>query len=404
MKIPAGPSGYPTLSPTQLRAYGAGGFTLDEQELPQGCPRQYKAKYVERRVPPESSYELDHGRYVHKALNLMEEQGLTPDEALVAALPHGISPEGFAEARKDIEDYLARGASPTDRYGTLGTELELDALLYVDEEFGPIRIRAILDWIGTDLDAPNILHCVDYKTSRRPPSIQDIRGDVQLKTQHFVAAAWAESIGMPGPRIVMHLDHIKFREVEIAYTAADIAAWRAWAEAVARAILRDEEAAPVLNPHCGRCPVRGDCPAYADLPETAQAMLTGLEEVRGDDAALLQWRDAANSVRLLLMKAVKSIDDGFKARAMAEGVVPIGLAEFVRETDWDTQVDLPSLHRVMGAAFYDVITTSRTKVEARTADWPASDRAEALATFNRVPVGHAVTRKKASTTPPRRRN
>lgn len=395
MKIPVGPSGFPTLSPTQLRAYGAGGFTLSEQELPQGCPRQYKARYVERRVPEQSSYELDHGRYVHKALHLMEEQGLTPDEALVAALPHGVTPEGFAEARADIEAYLERGASPSDRFGTLGTELELDAELYVDEEFGPVRIRAILDHIAADTDYPNVLHCTDFKTNRRPATTAEVRGDVQLKTQHYVAAEWARSIGMPSPRVVMHLDLVKFRDVEVVFSEADIAAWRDWAEAVARAILRDETAEPVLNPHCDRCPVRGDCPAYADLPSTAERVLTGLAGIE-DDAELLRWRDSANRFRLLLEKAVDGIDARFKERALAAGVLEVGGAEFVRDTDWATEVDLPGLHTVMQGAFYDVISTSRTKVTERTADWAVSDRAAALACFNRVPVGHAVTRRKAT--------
>lgn len=398
MKIPAGPSGYPTLSPTQLRAYGAGGFRLSEQELPRGCPRQYKAKYVEKRVPPQSSYELDHGRYVHLALYLMEEQGLTPDEALVAALPAGSTPESFAEARSDIDAYMERGASPTDRFATLGVELDLDAELYVDEEFGPVRIRAIIDWIGTDPDEPGVLHVVDYKTNRAPVSTADVRGDVQLKIQHFVAAQWARSIGIENPRIVMHLDLIKFREVEAVFTEADIAAFRDWAEAVARAILRDGEALPVLNPNCDLCPVRGDCPAYEGLPAAAQGMLTGLAGIT-DDRERMAWRESANKVRLLLDKAVKAIDAEFKARAMTDGVVPLGPVEFARVEDWTEQVDLVSLHQAMGPAFYDVVSTTRNKVAARTEEWDPADRAAALAQFNRAPVGYTVTRRKAATPP-----
>lgn len=720
MRIPDGPSGFPTLSPTQLRAYGAGGFRLSEQELPRGCPRQYKARYVERRVPAEFSYELDHGRFVHEVLYLMEDRGLTPDEALVAALPAGSTPESFAEARADVDAYMQRGASPTDRYATLGVELGLDAELYVDEEFGPVRIRAIVDWVGTDTDQPNLLHVVDYKdlplgtrlptptgwttvgavregdlllgsdgspvrvvgksavftgndlyritfddsstidagaehgwtvlaglrggrrtslaqetvttekiavlrqegvtvripnaaalnlpdadlpldpyvlgawlgdgsascgtitkpyeplfdeirsrgyqvgpitgaaggrtvygirgvlrklgvlgnkhvpaaylrgsyqqrldllrglmdtdgswnktrrravlsttslwlaeairdvvvtlgwkatifpftvrgfglvkpgwqvwftptdecpfltrvpeswrpgrssrsrerlvrsvqriptvptqclmvdapdhlflageqmvpthnTNRRPPATEDVRGDVQLKIQHFVAAEWARSIGIDNPRIVMHLDAIKFREVEVAFTEADIAAFRDWAEALARAIWRDDEALPVLNPNCDRCPVRGDCPAYADLPAAAEAMLTGLAGIT-DDRARLAWRDSANRVRLLLEKAVKGIDADFKARAMADGLVPLGPVEFARTGDWTEQVDLVSLHQAMGPAFYDVVSTTRKKVADRVEEWDPADRAAALATFSRSPAGYTVTRRKA---------
>lgn len=393
MRIPDGPSGFPTLSPTQLRAYGAGGFRLSEQEEPRGCPRQYHARYVERRVPPQSSYELDHGRFVHQALFLMEDQGLAPDEALVAALPAGVTPEGLAEARADIEAYMERGASPVDRYGTIGVELDLTAPLYVDEQFGPTWVRAIVDWIGVDPDQPNLLHVVDYKTNRRPPSTDDIRGDVQLKIQHFVALEYARSIGLPNPVIVMHLDAIKWREVEISYTQADMEAFRDWAETLARAIWRDEQALPVLNPNCDLCPVNGDCPAYADLPQAAKGLLTGLAGL-ADDEARMRWRDSANAVRLLLQKAVAEIDADFKARGMADGALRVGAVEFLRQQDWADLVDLRSLHQAMADAFYDVVSTTQNKVKGRTASWSPADRAAALACFSRAPVGHTVVKQK----------
>jgi hypothetical protein len=394
VRIPNGPSGFPTLSPTQLRAYGTAGFTLADHEEPRGCPRLYHAKYVLGRLPAEDdSHPLRHGSYVHRVLYLMEAEQMDPDEALLRAFPAATTPEAFAEARRDIDAYLARPATPRDRFAMIGAELDLGAELYVDEEYGPVWVRAILDWIGLDPDLPNVLHVNDYKTNRQPPSTDDVRGDVQLKIQHFVALEFARQLGIEDPRVVVHLDAIKWREVEVAFTDADIADFRDWAEVVARTILRDEDAAPVLNPNCDLCPIKGDCPAYATLPAGGKKLLTGLNRIK-TDAGRLRWRDAANRFRLLLEKAVKAIDDDLKAQALRQGRIEIGDTEWVAETDYADRVDLPSLHRELGPAFYDVVSTSRNKVAARTEEWDAHARAAALGCFSKVAVGTAVSKRK----------
>ena len=175
MQIPKGPNGHPTVSATQLRTYGAGGFLLDQQEQEQGCPRLYKAKYIEKRVPKtDRAYPLVYGAFVHDALFLMEEEDVTPDEALERACPVDGDPARFAVARKDLTAYLERGASPVDRFATIAVETELTALLFVDDEYGPIYWRGFLDWLGLDPDLPNTLHFVDYKTDRTPPRVERV--------------------------------------------------------------------------------------------------------------------------------------------------------------------------------------------------------------------------------------
>jgi RecB family exonuclease len=385
-----------TVSPTMLRTYGAGGFRLTEHEGERGCPRQFKAKYVERRVADDGrSDALAYGSLFHRALYLMDEEQLTPEQALERVWPVRMDPAFWAEARRDLTAYLERGASPTDRYGTIAVEQELSAHLYDDEDFGPVWIRAILDWLGVDLDAPGVLHAVDYKTNRHPPSVADVRGDIQLKIQHLVVRENAARYGMHDPRVVMHLDAVKWREVEVSYTQEEIEDLRTWLIAVVRAILRDDEALPVLNPGCGWCPVRGDCPAYTALPEVAEQARGMLAMLDGDEARLA-WRSKANKVRLLLAKAVEDVDKTFERRARENGGLRVGDTEWAVETDWATEIDMRRLHEAMGESFYDVASTSKTRVEAAAANWPASTMAAVRACFGRVPTGTKVVRRKVS--------
>lgn len=383
-----------TLSASQLRTYGTGGFTLTEHEAEKGCPRKYRAKYVEGlKEEGPKSYPLLYGSFFHDIMFLMEEKGLTPEEALAEAFEPGMPQEAWTEAREDLDNYMARGATPADRFGTLEVEAELKALLYVDEEYGPTYYRGFLDLIGIDLELPNVLHMVDYKTNRQPPKIEDLKGDVQLRGYHWLLIKnylkWLKT----RPRVVTHLDVVKFRDMEIVYTEADIEDWHSWAVAVARKIWRDEEALPVLNEGCAHCFVQDSCPAFNALPSLAESLAkegTGLL----DPVERLRWADKANSMRLLLEKSVKNIVEEFKDKALREGVLTIGDVEFKAETDFKDVVNLRLLHQLLSEdQFYEAISASKTSVEKVAKGLPASDRAEVMKAIERNINGTKVVRK-----------
>jgi hypothetical protein len=400
VQIPDGPNGMPTLSPTQLRRYGAGGFRVDEHEDDRGCPRQYKARYVERRVVEDRAPALAYGSMVHSLLFALEDDPTVDvNDLLERFWPVDLDPSFWDEARNDVLGYLERGASPVDRMATVATEAELTALLYEDDDFGPIYMRGFVDWLGIDPEQPQTMHVVDYKTNRRPPQVEDVRGDVQLKTYDWLVrknwSTWFPTSHRPS--VVVHLDAIKFREVEVRYADIEIENWEHWAIAVARKILRDETAEPVLNPGCAWCPVRGDCPAFLALPETATNLLAIQPPKDGTAAeALWQWRQTANSVRLLLEKQVKQIDEAVATQAMLTGSVVIGETEWYRTDDWSTEIDVRSLHRAMSDAFYDVVTTSKTKIEEKTSDWEPHAVAAVRQCIERIPAGTKIAKRKVS--------
>jgi hypothetical protein len=385
-------SGYPTVSPNQLRKYGAGGF--GGQEESRGCPRQYFARYVEHRVVEDRdpSGRMAYGSMFHDVLHRIERDDVTPDEALEQAFPPDMSPELFTEARSDLLQYLSRGSSPADRYATIGTEMDLHDFLYEDDEHGPIWCRAILDWAGIDPEFPNIVHGVDYKTNQQPPSTEDVKGDIQLKMQAYLLDLYARRVlKIPNPIVIMHLDCVKWREIEITYSESAMEDWHAWATAVCRKILRDNDHLPVLNKDCAQCPVSFDCPAYEALPDAAK-LLAGMMPAVDELEKMLAWRDSANKMRLLLKKAVEKADAVLTGIAEREGELIIGKTTYVLGTSWTTEIDLVSLHRAIGADFYRVVRTSKTAIENASEEWDSTTLAAALACISRVPSGSSVTR------------
>lgn len=392
MQIPAGPNGKPTLSASQFRTYGTGSFSLEETELPKGCPRKYHAKYVAREeVVEEFSYPLRYGSMFHRIMQHMDEDQMDPDEALSAAFDAQLPYEMWQEARADLENYLSRGSAPWDRFATLGTELDLSMLLYEDEDFGPTYYRGLIDWVGVDPEQPSVIHMVDYKTNRAPARAADLQGDVQCLGYNGLILANADRfVQGTTPRVVTHLDLVKFSDVEVAYSRQAVDEWQDWAIAMARKIWRDEEHAPVLNPMCSSCPIRNSCPAYEGAPMEAQALvntLVGLE----DPVKRLEWRGRANQLRLTLEKAVKSVDDEFKAEAVLHGELVVGGKVFRQELEYGNEIDLRALHALTGDQFYTIAGASKTALQrfAKTVD--PSLGAEVMACIRRVPTGSTVT-------------
>lgn len=397
MKIPNGPSGVPTVSASQFRKYGAGGVVLDEQEVDEGCPRLYEATYCrEERLVEAKPYELLYGSLIHEVLYLMEEEGLNPDEALQKAWDPTMPFEWFEEARGDLQQYVERGATPMDRFATLGVELDLDAVLFVHPEYGEIRYRGKIDWVGVDPDDPRVLHVVDFKTNRSPFKNEALAGDVQMRGYHWLIAQHARKWVPTGPvRIVTHLDAIKFREVEIAYSDDQIDDWHSWAVALVMAILNDEKAEPHLNTYCPRCPIRSDCPLFQALPATGQTLAKTKDQAaaKGDEE-LLRWRDEANRVRLVLEKSVKAIDDDLKERAAKNGPLVIGDDVWEKQIAYDTLIDMRALHRALGNRFYDAVSTSKAAITRVTKGVDPTTLAAAWKAVTDIATGTKIVRKK----------
>lgn len=369
MLIPYGPDGspaegLPTLYVSRLRAYGAAGFLLDEHESQRGCPRQYRKKYVEEVVPRESTDQQAYGSAIHGALYLMEEEMLAPEVALQRVWPASLGPEWWAEAVADLNKYLERGG-PMNKYGTIAVEVDLYAPLYEDETFGPVWFGGAVDWLGIDVENPQTLHAVDYKTNRQPPSRADVAKDIQLKAyDYLIRANWAQWMASTRPDIVFHLDAIKWYDIELRHTEDDIEEWHAWAEAIARTILRDEVGAPVVSEGCGWCPVKGTCPAYQALPGDGLV----LAEARSglSLAQRWEWHEKAKVTIKALKDGVDEIDALVAQKVAVEGTVEIPGRRWSTVPKFENDVDVDELRRRIGdREFLTLVSVTQSAIK----DW-----------------------------------
>lgn len=374
MKIPNN-----TISPSALRTYGSADIRTEDHEDDKGCPRRWKAKYVDGIKETEASYPLIYGSMFHRVMERIVAADCDPREAVLQAIGPDADLTMVDELLEDLEKYLARPSSETDDMATMGTELDLRHPLFEDKEHGEIHFRAILDWVGIDPDDSSTIHIKDYKSNRSPVSNDDLVGDVQLRGQAWLvrklAARWTN---VPNPRIIMHLDLVKFRDYTYEYSDDQLDAWETWAIAMVRTILRDDKATPVLNANCSSCIVRHDCPALLDAPKAA-AKLAG-RKLKADDLVKGRaWRDSANDMRLLLEKSVKAWDDDFAKRIAKDGPVTIGDKEYLLAPREVTKVNVFAIARALGDDFPRVATVSKAAIER--SSLPESSKALALAQF-----------------------
>jgi hypothetical protein len=385
-------------SATRFRTYGAASMGLIQSENPRGCPAAYKEKYIDNggRETGRRSFALEYGSMIHRTLEVMERDMIAPEDALARAWSPGLPTEAFAEAVSDLNAYLERGG-PMTRFGTIDTEIDLTAMLYEDEDFGPVYYRAILDWIGVDLESPTVLHVIDYKTNRASPKREDLEGDMQLKGQTWlVREHWKKWMPNDRPMVVTHLDAIKYRDVETMYTSHEIDEWQAWASAVARAILRDTTWNESLNEGCSWCFRRTRCGVIAALPGRADQILA---EREGDGKTLdEQWawvQQAQMAVKTLKAGIDDTVSRLEEAVLQYGGEVRFGDQQWKLDTARRNDVDLPRLHEIMGNRFYDVVKTSKAAIEREARRVDPSTGSQMLACVDAVPDGTTIRKGKA---------
>lgn len=400
MRIPEGPrgtpaEGKPTLRTSHIRAYGGAGMVLNGEDDLRGCPRQYKAKYVERRVTEGEQVNLLYGQALHQALYRMEEDMVGPEDALASAWPAQLPIEQWTEAKADLDAYLERGG-PMATYGTIDVEVELYAKLYDDEEHGEVWFGGRLDWLGIDVTAPQVLHLVDYKTNRFPPSRDSVKNDVQLIGYDWlVRQNWSRIMGDGAPNVVVHLDAIKWYDVEDVHSLEQLEEWRDWASAIARRILRDEEGRPQLNPGCSWCPVKLDCPEFGKLPELGKSLDAKRAQASQSLEQLVAWQDEAKETRKALDAGIEEVNRAVESEAHAlGGQLRVGDSVFEVKERGVNVCDNRRAHEILGDSFYDVANVSKAAVGRLPVSKGVKEQVE-WECFEKLVDGTRVVRRKA---------
>ena len=377
-----------TLYHSRIARYGAGGLELDYGVAEPGCPRLYAATYhndtpiVELPTMP-----TRYGSAVHAAIQLLDE-GVGVDEALQQVWDVRLGPDRYGEALKDLRDLVERGGVLTQVH-TLATEVELVAELYVDEDFGPIKYGGIIDYVGVG-EGPS-LHFADFKTNRAPISRAQVERSRQFLGYGWLVRAHADDL-LPGGLlvdVVGWLEALKHYSLPVVFTDLMLDEWAAWAAAVARTILRDDDPKPRLNPGCGRCGIRSDCPAWNSLPGEGSGLLSRVANtpLARRATALVKAKETKNRLAAF-------IDD---TEAAIRETIELDDAPFKTNTHrWtltqgeQKRVDGLQAHQIVGDRFYDLARVSIGELEQWGKDHP-EDRGAVQKAVQRLPGNVRLT-------------
>lgn len=389
MKVPTDEEGRPRFSISSFRTYGAGEIPIPGQERSKGCPLQFWHKYDQKDLPPETrSEDLEFGSILHRALEIMESEDVGPEEALERAWSPFMPEKMWSDVLAVLNKYIERGG-PITRMATIASELDVSALLYEDEDFGPVMFRSILDYVGLDPDDHGLLHIVDFKSNRVRPTLEQVRSDLQMKSQDWIVRQlWDRWLPGRPPRTVVHMDALRHGDVAVRFTPDEIAEFHGWAIAIARKILRDEDHKPVLNDGCTWCPVKHTCPEFSKLPGVARSI--ALRRTGQTPEELWRHLNLLKRAKKLVDGQVKEINALLEREAQLRGGLEFSGQVWKAETNWETEADMLRLHELLGTAFYDAVSVSKTSVERATAHLPAAVRAQALACLRRVPSGQKI--------------
>lgn len=396
LQVPRNDAGHPQFSISQYRRYGVLDMTLDNDETVRGCPRAYALTYGPVPIPEMPIAAAELGSVLHRALHAMEVNAWGPEEALGNVWTPALGFTDFKTALAILLDYLDRGG-PLTQYAVVATELDITAQLYEDPDHGPVDFRGIIDNLSIDPTDPEIVRIIDHKSAARPVAADSLRGDVQLLGYVWLVRQWwRQQYGVAPERIIAHLDLLRYRDIEIEYTDAELDLWYQWACAMARTILTDNAPAPILNDGCGSCAVRWDCPAWRALPGTAASVFGRLagrpvDEIRDDyiDAALISN---------LLGGQVKDLRTILDAETRAAGEITIGSQTWTAEPATDTVVDVVEVANLLlpdrPAEYRTAVTASKASIERAAQLLDPSDAAPLLATVSTVPAGTKISRRK----------
>lgn len=247
-----------------------------------------------------------------------------------------------------------------------------------------------LDRIELDATDDGTIYFRDFKSNRSPTSYDELSGDVQFLGYGALIAAnlpdLVPSMRYPA-RIVGIMEQLKFEPLQVEITPEDIEMFRAWATAVANKILSDDEAKPKLNRWCPGCTMKWDCAAWQGLPGEGATLLDRLHRVSTlDDRARLM-----HEAEPIITKLQKFVDEVKEEIRLAPGTYD-GV-EYSIADRWANVVNLPALHELMGADFYNVVNPVQKRIDDYAKRHPEKQH-EIEGTRSRVVAGEKLKRSK----------
>lgn len=242
------------------------------------CPRRFlfgMRRHTEGAEPPEDQHPATvYGTVIHEAFTLIEEEGLTDDEAIQRSFDFFapfLDPEDLDKIKADFETYHER-AEPLG-YRTVANETEARVPLFEHPEHGMIYFRAKLDRLYQRRDSEEVFLHRDFKSSKWQKSEEDVHNDLQMWAYNWlIHEQWPEC-----EHLTQVYDQLRYGEESTRKSAEQRDQMKEWLIRQVTAILNaPEEPEPKLNEWCPWCPIKESCSVVHRLGEYQTARLAAL--------------------------------------------------------------------------------------------------------------------------------
>ncbi len=262
----------------------------------QGCPRQYRYRYIDKIKREVQTVEAFLGQCVHKAFEALYEgllhgRALSEEEAIgvfereweagfsevVLIREKEYSPQDWRNLGRECLRAYYREQSPFTRERTVGVEKRVSFPLKAGEE--EYLIEGFIDRLALAPDGAFEIH--DYKTGRSLPTQEELDRDWQLALYELaVRHAWPDTQRV---RLLWH--YVRYGKTLVSTrTPEELEDLKRKVAALIQVIKRDHEFAPRKSPLCDWCEYRKICPLWSHAERVSRMPE---EELRRDEGVRL---------------------------------------------------------------------------------------------------------------------
>jgi hypothetical protein len=218
-------------------------------------PERFQLYPGEKDNPPESeSYATAYGSCVHRAIQYVDEDDLSDEDAIESAWAeyiHWLEPDDLPRMFSDLETWHQRRVTG---FELVGAELEFRIPLFMWEGEW-IYFRGKIDALYQHLQNRSYFFSRDYKSSRWPKSEEEVHKDIQQWAYNFAVHEMFPEC----TTLIQIYDQLRFGEIPTRKNDKQRETIKNWLILQIKAILRDEVLKPTANDMCHFCPLLLDC-------------------------------------------------------------------------------------------------------------------------------------------------
>lgn len=347
------------------------------------CPRRmsYQMKrHTLGKDPPEAELNpnVRYGSAIHDAIEYVEKQGASDDEAVQFLIAHGhrwLEPDDIAEIKEDLTVYRTREPLGV-RTVMAETEIRVPLLIHKGTQ---IFYRGRIDRLYQSLEDPTRYFHRDYKSSRWRKTQEEVDRDVQMSAYNWALYEWMPELEFG--TLSQTYDQLKFGELHTSRSPKDRREIQDWLRMQVVAILEDEDygpdglLVPSFNDWCAYCPIMESCAVVRDLSDyaVAQIALLAPEQKKGRKTEIALDPALFDVYLAELPKAMKAkgvLDRYEKAVRAALLKLPTSERERLGFDTRSKRIDVFSAeamraaHGLLGDDFYEIASMPKTALQS----------------------------------------